>query len=70
MLPMEAPVRNSNSLLQVPPPMAETYTSPAARESSATSWKNVGAAFVPSRPGYSERSENVSFMMAMTLGPS
>ena len=51
MLPMEAPVRNSNSLLQVPPPMAETYTSPAARESSATSWKNVGAAFVPSRPG-------------------
>lgn len=28
MLPMEAPVRNSNSLLQVPPPMAETYTSP------------------------------------------
>lgn len=44
-------VRNSNSLLQVPPPMADTYTSPAARESSATSWKNVGAAFVPSRPG-------------------
>ena len=51
MLPVEAPVRNSNSLLQVPPPMADTYTSPEASESSATSWKNVGEAFVPSRPG-------------------
>ena len=51
MLPMEAPVRNSNSLLQVPPPIADTYTSPAARASAATSRKNDGSATVPARPG-------------------
>ena len=66
---IEVPVRNSNSVLHVPPPLTETASLPWASASGMPVLKKVGPPYPPRSP-QEDRSVKVSFITTTMEGCS